>query len=66
MAASTKARAKRSAKKPKAVSGRGLIRETTYLHRDEDAALVAYAERKGITIAEALRRIVRAHFKIED
>ena len=45
---------------------RGLVRETTYLHRDEDAALVAYADRKGITIAEALRRIVRAHFKIED
>lgn len=64
MAAPTKAR--RPAKKPKLVSGRGLIRETTYLHRDEDAALVAYAERKGITIAEALRRIVRAHFKIED
>ena len=53
-------------RRPKVATTRGLVRETTYLHRDEDAALVAYADRKGITIAEALRRIVRAHFKIED
>ena len=39
----------------KASTSRGLIRETTYLHGDEEAALIAY-ERRQISKAETLRR----------
>lgn len=60
----TKGAAKRH--KPKAATSRGLIRATAFLHRDEYTALVAYAEQKGITLSEAMRRIVRARFGIED
>jgi hypothetical protein len=60
----TKGPAKR--RKPKPATSRGLLRVTAFLHRDEYAALVSYAEQKGITLSEALRRIVRARFAIED
>lgn len=56
------------AKQParKASTSRGLIRETTYLHRDEEDALIAYSERRQISKAEVLRRALRAFLRIED
>ena len=53
-------------RKPKPATSRGLLRVTAFLHRDEYGALVSYAEQKGITLSEAMRRIVRARFAIED
>jgi hypothetical protein len=50
----------------KAVTSRGLVRESTYLHRDEEEALVAYAERRQISKAEVLRRALRAFLGVED
>jgi hypothetical protein len=57
-------KAKRPARK--ASTSRGLIRETTYLHSDEEQALIAYSERRQISKAETLRRALRAFLRIED
>jgi hypothetical protein len=56
------------AKRPaqEASTSRGPISETTYLHRDEEDALMAYSERWQISKAEVLRRALRAFPKIED
>jgi len=43
-----------------------LYRETVYLHADELQAAEEYARRQRCSKAEAIRRAVRAFFKIED
>ena len=58
-------------RKPKAstrepATGRGLYRESIYLHGDELAAVEEYAKRKRRSKAEGIRRAVRACFEIED
>ena len=51
---------------PKPTVGRGLVREIAYLHADEDAALVAYAQRKRISKTEVIRQALRAFLGVED
>lgn len=60
--------AQRKAAPPKRLpaTGRGLYRETIYLHADELAAVASYAQRKRCSKAEAIRRAVRDFFGIED
>jgi hypothetical protein len=58
-------------RKPKAstrepATGRGLFRESIYLHGDELAAVEEYARRKWCSTAEAIRRAVGAFFQIKD
>ncbi|HEV8242329.1 MAG TPA: hypothetical protein VGS57_23385 [Thermoanaerobaculia bacterium] len=50
----------------KPATSRGLVREVTYLHEDEEAGLVAYAKRHRCSKAEAIRRAVRNFPRIED
>lgn len=50
----------------KPATSRGLVREVTYLHEDEEAGLVAYAARQRCSKAEAIRRAVRSFLGIED
>jgi hypothetical protein len=45
---------------------RGLIREVSYLHPDEEEALVKQAELKRCSKAEIIRRALRAYLGIED
>jgi hypothetical protein len=45
---------------------RGLIREVSYLHPDEEEALVKQAEQKRCSKAEIIRRALRAYLGIED
>lgn len=54
--------------KPKApaTTGRGLRRLTIYLHPDELAAVEELARRERCSKADAVRRAIRSHFKIED
>lgn len=65
MATKGKAKAvKAPAREP--ATGRGLYRESIYLHGDELAAVEEYARRKRCSKAEAIRRAVRSFFEIED
>ncbi len=57
-------KAKAPAREP--ATGRGLYRESIYLHGDELAAVEEYARKKRCSKAEAIRRAVRAFFEIED
>ena len=50
----------------KPATSRGLVREVTYLHEDEEAGIVAYAKRQRCSKAEAIRRAVRAFLRIEN
>jgi len=43
-----------------------LFREVTYLHKDEEDAVLDYARKERCSKAEAIRRAVRSFFKIED
>jgi ribbon-helix-helix CopG family protein len=56
--------------KPKAprkpFTGRGLIREVSYLHEDEARLLEARAEKERCSKAEVIRRALRAYLGIED
>jgi hypothetical protein len=45
---------------------RGLVREVSYLHPDEEEALVRQAEQKRCSKAEIIRRALRAYLGIED
>ena len=47
-------------------TARGLTREVTYLHEDEEEAVLRHAQRERCSKAEVIRRAVRAYFKIED
>ncbi len=47
-------------------TGRGLFREVTYLHGDEEEALIRYARKERCSKAEVMRRAVRAFLGIED
>ena len=42
------------------------MREIAYLHADEDAALIAYAQRKRISKTEVIRQALRAFLGVED
>ena len=50
----------------KAATARGLVREVSYLHPDEAAALEARAEIKRVSKSEIIRRALRAYLGIED
>jgi hypothetical protein len=54
----------RSPRKP--FTGRGLIREVSYLHEDEAEALEKRADRERCSKAEIIRRALRAYLGIED
>jgi Ribbon-helix-helix protein, copG family len=54
----------RTPRKP--FTGRGLIREVSYLHEDEAAALEKRADRERCSKAEIIRRALRAYLGIED
>ena len=60
----------RAAKKPSSdrrpATTRGLVREVSYLHPDEEEALVKQAEQKRCSKAEIIRRALRAYLGIED
>lgn len=61
-----KSAAKKRRPKPRPTVGRGLVREVSYLHPDEEAALTDYAERKMVSKAEVIRRALRAFLGVED
>jgi hypothetical protein len=50
----------------KPFTGRGLIREVSYLHEDEAAALERRADKERCSKAEIIRRALRAYLGIED
>ena len=52
--------------RPRPTVGRGLVREVSYLHADEEAALVEYAARKKVSKAEVIRQALRAFLGVED
>jgi hypothetical protein len=54
----------RAPRKP--FTGRGLIREVSYLHDDEAAALEKRAAKDRCSKAEIIRRALRAYLGIED
>lgn len=64
--ASSKSRKSKAPAARKPATSRGLVREVTYLHEDEEAGIVAYAKRQRCSKAEAIRRAVRAFLRIED
>jgi metal-responsive CopG/Arc/MetJ family transcriptional regulator len=43
-----------------------LIREVSYLHADEAAALAQRAEQKRVSKSEIIRQAIRAYLGIED
>jgi hypothetical protein len=55
---------RRSPRKP--FTGRGLIREVSYLHEDEAEALERRAVKDRCSKAEIIRRALRAYLGIED
>jgi hypothetical protein len=50
----------------KPFTGRGLLREVTYLHGDEAEGLAARARKERASKAEIIRRALRAYLGIED
>jgi hypothetical protein len=50
----------------KPATPRGLIREVSYLHPDEVAALTRRAEEKRCSKSEVIRRALRKYLGIED
>ena len=50
----------------KPFTGRGLIREVSYLHEDEARALAERAKKDRCSKAEIIRRALRAYLGIED
>lgn len=58
--------AKKGKRRPRPTVGRGLVREVSYLHPDEETALVNYAARKRISKAEVIRQALRAFLGVED
>jgi hypothetical protein len=50
----------------KPATGRGLVREVSYLHPDEAEALKKRADLKRVSKAEIIRRALRAYLDIED
>jgi hypothetical protein len=50
----------------KAFTGRGLIREVSYLHGDEAEALAKRATKDRCSKAEIIRRALRTYLGIED
>jgi hypothetical protein len=60
----------RASKEPRSdrrpATTRGLIREVSYLHADEEDALVKQAAAKRCSKAEIIRRALRAYLGIED
>ena len=51
---------------PKPFTAGGLIREVSYLHRDEAEALALRAKKERVTKAEIIRRALRLYLGIED
>jgi len=47
-------------------AGTNLVREVSYLHEDEAAALAARAKKERCSKAEIIRRSLRAYLGIED
>jgi len=45
---------------------RGLVREVSYLHPDEAAALASRAEEKRCSKSEIIRRALRKYLGVED
>jgi metal-responsive CopG/Arc/MetJ family transcriptional regulator len=50
----------------KPFAGTNLIREVSYLHADEAAALAKRAEQKRVSKSEVIRQAIRAYLGIED
>lgn len=50
----------------KPATGRGLMREISYLHPDEAEALAERARKERTSKAEVIRRALRAYLGIED
>ena len=50
----------------KPATTRGLIREVSYLHPDEAAALAKRAEQKRVSKSEVIRQAIRSYLGIED
>lgn len=50
----------------KPFTGRGLVREVSYLHEDEAQALEQRAKKERASKAEIIRRALRAYLGIED
>ncbi len=50
----------------KRFSGTNLVREVSYLHADEAAALALRAEQKRVSKSEVIRQAIRAYLGIED
>jgi hypothetical protein len=50
----------------KPATSRGLIREVSYLHPDEAAALAKRAEQKRTSKSEVIRQAIRSFLGIED
>lgn len=50
----------------KPFTGRGLIREVSYLHEDEAEALAKRATKDRCSKAEVIRRALRTYLGIED
>ena len=48
------------------ISGRGLMREVSYLYEDEVRALAERARKERTSKAEIIRRALRAYLEIED
>lgn len=56
--------AERPPKKP--VTSRGLLRMVVLVHPDELEAVRSYAEKRGVSQGEAVRRALRKFFKLPD
>jgi hypothetical protein len=50
----------------KTATTRGLIKEVSYLHKDEAEALQARAVKERTSKAEIIRRALRSYLNIED
>ena len=57
---------KKTADERKRFAGTNLVREVSYLHEDEAAALAARAKKERCSKAEVIRRALRAYLGIED
>ena len=50
----------------KAVTSRGLLRIVVLVHDDELQAIQGYAQKRGVSQGEAVRRAIRKFFKLPD
>lgn len=58
--------AERPPRPKKPVTSRGLLRIVVLVHDDELQAIQDYAQKRGVSQGEAVRRAVRKFFKLPD